>query len=61
MTTLILTGLGTLGYLLGLYQGNPIDRSGLNILRLVLEIVTIYYLLKPNVKRAFHRTTQDTI
>ena len=64
LTTLILNGLGVLSYLFALYnylqkrgtqyKGNPI--SGFNVLFLVIDVVTIYYLLKPSVRRAFRKT-----
>jgi len=59
MTTLILRGVAILGYLIGLYQRT--STGGLNILLLVIEVVMIYYLLMPNVRRTFHRTRQDAI
>jgi hypothetical protein len=50
LTTLIFQGLGILGNLSNLATGmNP----GNAVLQLVISGVVIYYLLRPNVKRAF--------
>lgn len=59
MTTLILTGLAVLGNLFVLYQRHVLSKY--SVLLLVIDVVRIYYLLKPNVKRAFSRTVQDTL
>jgi hypothetical protein len=59
MTILILTGLEILAYLFVLYQNRT--RGGLEILHSVINLVVMYYLLKPNVRQVFRRTPQDTI
>lgn len=54
MTTLILTGLEVLANLFVLYQRHSLGKY--SVLLLVIAVVRIYYLLKPNVRRIFRRT-----
>lgn len=51
LTTLIFQGIGIVGNLANLASG--IDSPGSIVLQLVISGVVIYYLLRPNVKRAF--------
>ncbi len=50
--SLILAGLGIIGSLLSLVRGRIVS-----ILILVLDVIIVYYLFRPNVKAFFHKQT----
>jgi hypothetical protein len=53
IVTLIFSALGILGNLSGIITG---QNRGLAVFQMVISIVIVYYLLRPEVKRAFGRS-----